>query len=126
MKHDVTSDLMASTLQEMEDNFDDLRNTESLVNSYVDSVEVVDNDVKDFSQEIHRVLRKFKDAIPSMSAADGKKVVDDCLKAYRDSIDKRDMRGKFGRRWKEILKSKVSLILNLSFCFNGKQHYYVS
>lgn len=99
----------------MEQYFDDLRSAYSLVKKYEESSgEDDDDDVLEFIEEINTVRYQLRDAISVMNSTDGKEKVDACLNAYQKALDGRNISGKFCRKWRKILKTKVG---DISFVF---------
>ena len=102
----------------MEQYFDDLQSAHSLVKKYEQSSENDDDDdLLEFIEEISTVSYKLRDAISVMNSADGKAKVRDCLDAYQKALDGRKISGKFCRKWRKILKTKVGDVAFV-FCFS--------
>ena len=70
-----------------------------------------DDDVLEFSQQANKIMRKFRHAISLMNSSKGGEEVDACLDAYQEALDGHDISGKFCRKWRKILKTKVGGIL---------------
>lgn len=104
--------MAASTQDLMEQCIDDLRFAQASVDEYLKNMDDDDEDdnVLTFRKDIMTLTRKFKDAVALMHSSKGNDCIDTCLKAYEDSLDGRDIPGKFCRQWRKILKNKVSSI----------------
>ena len=105
--------LSIATEERLEQCFDDLRSTQVQVNKYEDEREdddEDDDDVLDFSAEITAVLGKFTDAINLMGSNGGGEEIDACLGVYDKALDGRTIAGKFSKKWKRILRTKVSVL----------------
>lgn len=101
-------ELPPATAEWLEQCFDDLRSAQSLLQTYEESSgDADDDDVLEFSQQLNKVMRKFRDAISVMNSSEGKQQVDTCLDAYQKALDGRDISGKFCRKWRTIFKTKV-------------------
>lgn len=102
----------------MEQYFDDLQSAHSLVKKYEQSSEEDDDDdLLEFIEQINTVSYKIRDAISVMNSTDGKAKVLACLDAYQKALDGRKITGKFCRKWRKILKTKVGDI-RFAFCFS--------
>ena len=105
----------------MEQYFDDLQSAHSLAKKYEqssgDDDDDDDDDVLEFIEEINTINYQFRDAISVMNSTDGKAKVHACLDAYKKALDGRNISGKFCRKWRKILKTKVGDI-TFVFCFS--------
>lgn len=102
----------------MEQYLDDLQSADSLVKKYEQSSEDDDDDdLLEFMEEINTLSYKLRDAISVMNSTDGKAKVHACLDAYQKALDGRKRSGKFCRKWRKILKTKVGDIAFV-FCFS--------
>ncbi|KAL9985836.1 hypothetical protein ACROYT_G008285 [Oculina patagonica] len=101
-------ELPPATAEWLEQCFDDLRSAQSLLQTYEESSgDTDDDDVLEFSQQLNKVMRKFRDAISVMNSSEGKQQVDTCLEAYQKALDERDISGKFCKKWKGIFETKA-------------------
>ena len=107
----VSHILLPSAIEELEQCFDDVTDAQGRVNEYEESRAYTDDDddsdVLDFREDITRVMGQFRDAISLMNSDDGKNKIDACLEAYRKALDGRYIAGKFCKKWRNILKTKV-------------------
>lgn len=98
-------------MEELENCFDDLRTAQTLTKAYVQSDQKLDDDVQVFISEANQTSRVFRLAISSLGTNESQEQIRDCLGAYQKALDGKDIGGKFVRRWKEILSSKVRIVL---------------
>lgn len=98
-------------MEELESCFDDLRTAQTLTKVYVQSDQKLDGDVQMFICETNQTSRVFLLAISSLGTNESQKQIQDCLRTYQQALDGKDIGGKFVRRWKEILRNKVRIVL---------------
>ena len=108
MQHQVLS----SDIDDLESRFDDLRNTQALVDVYLKGKD--DDDVEEFCSEVTELQEKFKEAIKIMNSVKGPDRIKECTEAYKKARGGRNLKGKFTREWNKILKTKVSKMINNS------------
>ena len=107
----VKNRVAASTQELIEKCIDDLHDAQASVDKYLQKYnDDEDNDVLNFGEKMVDLMKNFKDAVEKMNSSKGGDVIDECLKAYKDALDGRQLPGKFCREWKKILKTKVSSI----------------
>ena len=99
-------------IEDLENTFDDLRNTKALVEEYLEDEDEEDEDVEEFCSKVNKLQHKFKEAIKTMDSVDGPGKIKECMEAYTEALGGRDIKGKFTREWKKILKKKVSKMIN--------------
>ena len=98
-------------MEELESCFDDLRTAQTLTKAYVQSDQKLDGDVEMFISETNQTSRLFLSAISSLGTNESQKQIQECLGAYQKALEGKDIGGKFVRRWKEILSTKVRIVL---------------
>lgn len=103
-KANIQQQVLSSEIEELESQFDDIRNTQALVEAYLEVRQ--DDDVDDFCSELTKLQRKFKAAIQTLNSVEGPKKIKECMEAYENARGGRASKGKFSREWKKILKSK--------------------
>ena len=108
-KADIQGQALASDIEEMESCFDDLRSTQALAMAYLQDKE--DDHVEEFCSKVNKLQRKFKDAIKIMNCAEGPHKIKECTEAYTEALSGRDIKGKFNREWKKMIKTKVSKVI---------------
>ena len=108
----VQQPALASDIYDLESRFDDLLDTQALVDVYLEGKD--DDDVEEFCSEVTELLQKFKEAIKTMNSVDGPDRIKECTEAYKKARGGRNIKGKFTREWKKILKTKVSKMINNS------------
>ena len=99
-------------IEDLENPFDDLRNAKALVEEYLEDEDEEDEDVEEFCSKVNKLQHKFKEAIKTMDSVDGPGKIKECMEAYTEALGGRNMKGKFTREWKKILKKKVSKMIN--------------
>ena len=99
-------------IDNLESCFDDLRTTKGLAEAYLQSKNGTDDDVQDFLGQINQIYQEFIEAISTMNKREGPDKVKACLKTYQDSLNGRNVPGKFGYKWKQILSGKVGNVFN--------------
>ena len=98
----------------MEQYYDDLCAAQTRITQYEESNVLVDDDddeVLRFSEQIAEVMDKFMEAISfigSSTCLDA--MIKSCFDAYEEAIDGGKSPGKFCRKWKEILSTKVGVL----------------
>ena len=102
---------LAYEIDNLESCFDDLRTTKSLAEAY-QSENGTHDDVQDFLSQINQIYKEFIEAISTMNKREGPDKVKACLKTYEGSLDERNVPGKFGYQWKQILSRKVGNVFN--------------
>ena len=102
---------LAYDIDNLESCFDDLRTTKSLAEAYQNENGTHD-DVPDFLSQINQIYKEFIEAISTMNKREGPDKVKACLKTYEGSLDGRNVPGKFGYQWKQILSRKVGNVFN--------------
>ena len=108
----IQQQVLTCDIEDLESRFDDLRNTQALAMTYLEDKE--DDDVEEFCSEVNKLQRKFKEAIKRMNSVDGPGKIKECTEAYTEALGGLDVKEKFILNWKEILKSKVSKMINNS------------
>ena len=106
----IQQQVFACDTQELESCFDDLRNTHTLAKAYLDKKE--DDVVKKFYSDVNKLQRKFKDAIKKMNSLNGPDRILECIEAYTNALGGLDIEDKFALKLEEILKTKVSEMIN--------------
>ena len=101
-----------SDIEDLESRFDDLQNTQALVEVYLEDKE--DENVEEFCSEVMELQQKFKEAIKAINSVNGPNKIKECREAYKKARGGLDRKGKFNREWKKILKKKVSKMINNS------------
>ena len=99
-------------IDNLESCFDDLRTTKGLAEAYLQSENGTYDDVQDFLSHINQIYQEFIEAISTMNKREGPDKVTACLKTYEGSLDGRNVPGKFGYKWKQILSGKVGNVFN--------------
>ena len=99
-------------IDNLESCFDDLRTTKGLAEAYLQSENGTYDDVQDFLSQINQIYQEFIEAISTMNKREGPDKVKACLKTYEGSLDGRNVPGKFGYQWKQILSRKVGNVFN--------------
>ena len=107
----IQQQVLTSDIEDLESRFDD-QNTQALVEVYLEDKE--DEGVEEFCSEVMELQQKFKEAIKAINSVNGPKKVKECREAYKKVRGGRDIKGKFNREWKKILKKKVSKMINNS------------
>ena len=108
----IQQQVLTSDIEDLESRFDDLQNTQALVEVYLEDKE--DEGVEEFCSEVMELQQKFKEAIKAINSVNGPKKIKECREAYKKVRGGRDIKGKFNREWKKILKKKVSKMINNS------------
>ena len=108
----IQQQVLTSDIEDLESRFDDLQNTQALVEVYLEDKD--DEGVEAFCSEVMELQQKFKEAIKAINSVNGPKKVKECREAYKKVRGGRDIKGKFNREWKKILKKKVSKMINNS------------
>ena len=108
----IQQQVLTSDMEDLESRFDDLQNTQALVEVYLEDKE--DEGVEEFCSEVMELQQKFKEAIKAINSVNGPKKIKECREAYKKVRGGRDIKGKFNREWKKILKTKVSKMINNS------------
>ena len=108
----IQQQVLTSDIEDLESRFDDLQNTQALVEVYLEDKE--DEGVEEFCSEVMELQQKFKEAIKAINSVNGPKKIKECREAYKKLRGGRDIKGKFNREWKKILKTKVSKMINNS------------
>ena len=108
----IQQQVLTSDIEYLESRFDDLQNTQALVEAYLQDKE--DEDVEEFCSEVMELQEKVKEAIRAINSVNGPNKIKECRKAYKKVRGGLDIQGKFNREWKKILKNKVSKMINNS------------
>ena len=108
----IQQQVLTSDIEDLESRFDDLQNIQALVEVYLEDKE--DEGVEEFCSEVMELQQKFKEAIKAINSVNGPKKIKECREAYKKLRGGRDIKGKFNREWKKILKTKVSKMINNS------------
>ena len=70
-----------------------------------------DDEVSHLREEISKVMDKFMEAINLIGSSSGlDKMIEDCFDAYNQAISGRKSAGKFCKKWKQILSTKVGVL----------------
>ena len=112
VKAHIQQQALTCDIEDLENRFDDLRNTKALVEEYPEDEDEEDEDVEEFRSKVNKLQHKFKEAIKTMDSVDGPGKIKECMEAYTEALGGRNMKGKFTREWKKILKKKVSKMIN--------------
>ena len=112
VKAHIQQQASTCVIEDLENPFDDLRNTKALVEEYLEDEDEEDEDVEEFCSKVNKLQHKFKEAIKTMDSVDGPGKIKECMEAYTEALGGRDIKGKFTREWKKILKKKVSKMIN--------------
>ena len=112
VKAHIQQQALTCDIEDLENRFDDLRNTKALVEEYLEDEDEEDEDVEEFCSKVNKLQHKFKEAIKTMDSVDGPGKIKECMEAYTEALGGRDIKGKFTREWKKILKKKVSKMIN--------------
>ena len=115
-KAHIQQQALTCDIEDLENRFDDLWNTKALVEEYLEDEDEdegeEDEDVEEFCSKVNKLQNKFKEAIKTMESVDGPGKIKECMEAYTEALRGRDIKGKFTREWKKILKKKVSKMIN--------------
>lgn len=117
-KAHIQQQALTCDIEDLENRFDDLRNTEALVEEYLEDEEEdededeEDEDVEEFYSKVNKIQHNFKEAIKTMDSVDGPGKIKEWMEAYTEALGGRDIKGKFTRKWKKILKKKASKMIN--------------
>ena len=113
-KAHIQQQALTCDIEELENRFDDLRNTKALFEEYLEDEDEdeEDEDVEEFCSKVNKLQHKFKEAIKTMDSVDGPGKIKECMEAYTKALGGREKKGKFTREWKKILKNKVSKMIN--------------
>ena len=129
-KAHIQQQALTCDIEDLENRFDDLRNTEALVEEYLEDEEEdededeeedededededeEDEDVEEFYSKVNKIQHNFKEAIKTMDSMDGPGKIKEWMEAYTEALGGRDIKGKFTRKWKKILKKKASKMIN--------------
>ncbi|XP_022799198.1 uncharacterized protein LOC111337206 isoform X2 [Stylophora pistillata] len=103
----IQQQALSSEIEELENRFDDLRNTQALAEAYLENED--DDDVDDFCSVVTELQQQFREAIRMMNSVVGSKKIKECMEAYKSAREGRATKGKFAREWKKILKNKKSV-----------------
>ena len=112
VKAHIQQQALTCDTEDLENRFDDLRNTKALVEEYLEDEDEEDEDVEEFCSKVNKLQHKFKEAIKTMDSVDGPGKIKECMEAYTEALGGRDVKGKFTREWKKIFKKKVSKMIN--------------
>ena len=70
-----------------------------------------DNEVLRFSEKIDEVMEKFREAINLIGSSGVlDKMIKSCFDAYQKALDGDKRAGKFCRKWKQIISTKVGVL----------------
>ena len=110
----IQEQALTCDIEDLENRFDDLRNTKALVEEYLkDEDENKDDEgVEEFCSMVNKLQHKFKEAIKTMDSEDGPGKIKECMDAYVEALGGLYLEEKFTREWKKILKKKVSKMIN--------------
>ena len=108
----IQEQALTCDIEDLENRFDDLRNTKALVEEYLEDEDEEDEDVEKFCSKVNKLQHKFKEAIKTIDSVDGPGKIKECMEAYTKALGGREKKGKFTREWKKILKNKVSKMIN--------------
>ena len=108
----IQQQVLTSDIEDLESRFDDLQNTQALVEAYLADKE--DEEVEEFCSEVMELQEKVKEAIKAINSVNGPNKIKECREAYKKVRGGLDLKGKFNREWKKILKKKVSKMINNS------------
>lgn len=112
-------------LEELIDRFDDVRRASQLAKKYFSNArETPADDFVKFLNEVTKVKRAMKKAIFSLHREEGKKLLDESIRAYDKALpDQKNFIGKFVIEWKRLISgikvrmnSKLSLPLIIYTC----------
>ena len=76
-KAHIQQQALTCDIEDLENRFDDLRNTEALVEEYLEDEEEdededeEDEDVEEFYSKVNKIQHNFKEAIKTMDSVDG-------------------------------------------------------
>ena len=108
----------------LEQYYDDLCAAQTRITQYEESNVDDDDEVLRLSEEIADVMDKFIEAISFIGSDKcSDEIIKPCFDAYREAIDGSRRPGKFCRKWKQILSTKVGVLELYTYFMSVKLNY---